>query len=264
MNTYKLSFRLINILGAISWIFISFTMYPSQAWGQLNQPNSNVNNKRLRFIPPTLEDQNNNDGAPKDETTTGGRNPCPNVKIPLTALTPRKKLGLSVSKQPTLWFYVPYYSPNLQGIEFDLLDSENNRVYNSQRFQPQENQNFISIQIPSSISLESNKDYQWALYVYCNPDNSSDHADFMGVFQVTEGNLSLNRELQKAKTLLQQVAAYANNGIWYDAVNTLTRLRCEQPKNAEIESEWISFLESVKGLEEISKVSDIKCYSYKE
>lgn len=262
MSTSNLNFRLINFLGAIAWILISLIIYPSQAWGQLNQTSHNVNNKKLRFIPPPRENNNNGDGRTEDEKTTAGRNPCPNVIVPLTPLIPKKNLpALTVSKQPTLWFYMPYTLPDLQNIEFDLRDQNNNRVYNPQ-FKLSENQNFISIEISHSL-LKLNQKYEWFLYVYCNPNNSSDYVDVTGSFLIQQSNPSLNRELEQAKNWQEEIFAYANNGIWHDAVHKLTELRCQQPNNVTIKNDWISFLESV-GLEEISKINDIKCYKHKQ
>jgi hypothetical protein len=50
---------------------------------------------------------------------------------------------------------------------------------------------------------------------------------------------------------LQQVAIYASNGIWYEALTTLAQLRQNSPQDATLQQEWQDLLIFV-GLNDIA------------
>ncbi len=70
-------------------------------------------------------------------------------------------------------------------------------------------------------------------------------------------NPQLANSLKQA-TLLQQVALYAENGIWDDALNSLAEIYLTQPKKAALATEWTSLLKSVD-LENLAHHSLLNC-----
>ena len=75
--------------------------------------------------------------------------------------------------------------------------------------------------------------------------------------QRVEANSEIKGILEK--TLVpKQPGVYAANGIWYEALASLAQLRCTNPNDATIASDWQSLLQQV-GLPEIAKKHLAQC-----
>jgi Domain of Unknown Function (DUF928) len=95
----------------------------------------------------------------------------------------------------------------------------------------------ISVQIPSSQQpLQFNRNYHWTLKA-----------------KVCDGTSTVNRvhvdgwvtRIQLPETLIRQNSVYTTNGIWYDAVTSLARLRLQKPQDVSLEEDWSDLLNSV-------------------
>ena len=160
--------------------------------------------------------------------------------IQATALIPEDS-GTTVSAYPTMFWSVPATAPTFG--EFVLLDQET-EVYSS-RFQLSGKPGVIAISLPSDSGippLQVGKDYRWKFQVVCGNEQ----------FMATEGNIQrvqpsaeLLKKLQTA-SLSDRAMIYAQEGIWYSALENLAALRRAQPNDAKIENRWQELLESVK------------------
>lgn len=194
------------------------------------------------FNPP----RNRNSGAAAGRQFAGaGRDLCPPTPTPLTALVPNTNLGLTLNANPTLWFYVPYASPQNYETEFVLIDAEENNVYKENFYLPEE-PGVVSIQIPEQIALEAGASYRWVISVMCNPGNRSGDATVNGWIQRVDQEL--DSQLASA-TLEDELLLYSENNLWYEMLTTLAQLRRDQPNDPEIEAAWKEFL-TVSGLSE--------------
>ncbi|MGI2908440.1 DUF928 domain-containing protein [Tolypothrix sp. VBCCA 56010] len=200
-------------------------------------------------------------GRPSRRVGTGSRGECPPVEVPVTALIPNKNPGLTVEEHPTFWFFVPYQFNNTSGGEFALQDEANNDVYRTS-FKLPETAGIVSLSVPSTVSLELNKSYQWYFKIYCSRQNLSNPVFVRGWVQRKALKPDLERLLQAANDKRSRIAIYAENGIWYSALTELAKLHFAEPKNTVFINDWTNLLRDV-GLENLAEqpfVGEVKSY----
>lgn len=227
--------------------------------------------KKIQFVAPPPPIRWMPSGRQQGGASRGG---CPAVSLPLTAIVPaRAKVasrtaegiatlteknplaarysvgGLTTSKHPSFWFYVPYISPKLP-MEFVLQDELNRDVYKSSLNIVHEQAGFVRISIPQTVaSLQVGKIYQWFFLVNCD----TEAPPFVkGWLKRVATNFSL------PKTLDGRVAVYAANGIWYDALDTLAQLRLTNPNDPNLMSNWDILLEAA-GIDKIASEPITRC-----
>jgi hypothetical protein len=198
------------------------------------------------FNPP----RNRNSGTASGRQFAGAsRDLCPPTSTPLTALVPDTNLGLTLDAHPTLWFYIPYASPQDYETEFVLIDAEENDVY-KQNFPLPEEPGIISIQIPEQVALEAGPSYRWVISVKCNPGNRSGDATVNGWIQRVDQEVDQELDSQLASaTLEDKLLFYSENALWYEILTTLAQLRRDEPDDAEVAAAWTEFL-AASGLSE--------------
>ena len=259
----KFSIPAVKLTVAISLAFLGCTRVqaqpknstlPAQPLSQSSRPL----NKSLVFVapppPPNL-------GEPGRRSEAGSRGceeedqplPKPNQREDkqLTALVPvyappntQAVWALTTAPHPTFWFYVPVYLPTSSG-EFVLQDEGAQTVYQTS-IKPPQTPGVISLSIPSTAApLESGKRYHWYLNIYCRAEQPPDFVE--GWIQKVELSPTLRRQLKQA-TLQEQVALYATNGIWHEAIAAAAKLRRTNPKS----TDWATLLQTV-GLDKLSQ-----------
>ncbi|MCV3215152.1 DUF928 domain-containing protein [Plectonema radiosum NIES-515] len=200
-------------------------------------------------------------GRPSKRVGTGSRGECPPVKVPVTALIPTQNTGLTVEEHPTFWFFVPYHFSNTSGGEFALQDEANNDVYRTS-FKLPETAGIVSLSVPSTVTLELNKSYQWYFKIYCSRQNFSNPVFVRGWVQREALKPDLERLLQADSNARSRIAIYAQNGIWYSALTELAKLYFAEPKNTVFSNDWANLLRDVD-LENLAQqpiVGEVKNY----
>ncbi|BAZ10157.1 hypothetical protein NIES4071_19710 [Calothrix sp. NIES-4071] len=205
-----------------------------------------------------------NIGAPSQRKAGGSRG-CMNVNTQntqsrekvLTALAPEYStqlvLGLTTQIRPTFWFYVPYKSGSTYA-KLVLEDENNQTIYKTPLTGTP---GVVGVELPStSEPLKIGKQYRWYFNIYCQQDNEF-LTSVEGDVQLQPLNSIVQSELDKA-TPQQQVALYADNGVWYEALTTLAKERRIKPQDASLTSDWASLLGSV-GLQNIAAEPIVDC-----
>jgi Domain of Unknown Function (DUF928) len=195
---------------------------------------------QIKFIRPILPPGN----PPGGRRTGGGRRDnCPNVNPTLTALVPITQeaknvtnvWGLTSAEHPTFWFYLPYTKSSKYPTEFILQNSERKIIYKAEISLP-EKPGIISVPIPSNTTpLTIGKQYRWFLKVYCSGHKQSFPTYVDGIIKRVNLSAIATQQLRMA-TDRQQVAIYAQNGIWYQALTTLLELRQSNPQDETLEN----------------------------
>lgn len=171
-----------------------------------------------------------------------------------TALIPTNNLGKTVAERPTFWFYVPYSPQAAPAGEFVLQQEDGGEVYRT-AFTLPNTPGLVSFSTPLAVEpLKVNKLYRWYFKLYCQAQRSSTPVFVEGWVQRVEKTPTLESQLQAAQS--REDVVYANNGIWYDALNYLAQLRLHSPSNSTFNSDWAKLL-SAKGvdLEQFSRAS---------
>ncbi len=229
----------------------------------------NTEKKTVTFNPPTVEDN----GAPAGiREGAGSHGLCKIAErekdiSPLIALMPEVTIKTSTKNKiyvwgetnyahPTFWFYAAY--PVNSKVEFILQDEAENEIYQT-TFPLDKTLGIISLTLPQDkVFLVTGKSYHWYFNIMCEPEDSTD--DFVeGWVERVELNPALHSQLELARPL-ETISIYAENGLWYDTLDSIDRLRQEEPENQAIAAIWSNLLQQV-GLEEISQEPIVKRYN---
>lgn len=194
-----------------------------------------------RFIPPT-EDIDNWPPTQPRRPVRGG---CASIsQLGLTALVPKNKIGRTVSDYPTFFFYLP--QTEAESAEFILQDPSGKQIY-KQDLTISNLSGVIGVSIPANKNvppLEVGKSYRWNFTVICDSlDRSADQIE-SGTVRRVELSADIRRQLDQADPR-QKTVIYAENGIWQDALSTLSAARQANPDDAQLAADWESLLESV-------------------
>jgi hypothetical protein len=183
--------------------------------------------------------------------------------IRLTALIPESNIGMTVAEYPRFFLYIP--EADLEGAEGHLVlrNDKNEEIY-KQSVKLKDTDSIVSIDLsgsPSLPPLEVGKSYFWEFWIFFDPPDRSDSTYVSGWIKRVEPNSELKHKLDTALPQ-EQPAIYAANGIWFEALASLVKLRCSSPNDATLASDWESLLQQV-GLPEISRKPLSQCYQAK-
>ncbi|MFE4105911.1 DUF928 domain-containing protein [Almyronema epifaneia] len=241
-----LGMSVVSLLVAISWG--SYSPAKAEGVSQSKQLRAYANSTSpapvVRFVPPNTD--------PADDSRGGASRPA-EVKcsqdqaytVPLTALLPTSRVGLTVAAHPTIWVYVP---PTVaQEAHFTLRDPQNRGIYQAMLPLPAEG-GIMGIQLPEdSPPLALGATYRWSLALMCQP-TQTDMPLVDGYIQRIETVADTNTN---ERSLVQQTADYGQAGVWYDMLSGLIQLQQPQPENAALTQSWRQLLES-EGLAELA------------
>ena len=180
----------------------------------------------------------------------------------LTALVPEMTigekqiplvLGLTSKAETNLYFYLPYESQPSRKVKFVLLNDEEEEIY-EETFQFTEIPGIVTVRLPEV--LEVGQKYNWLFIFKYNPRNPSADEFVEGWIKRVELNPELVTELKNA-TLPEQFLLYANNGLWFDALNIISELRRLNLEDEALKADWTEFLQSVD-LEDIAPESIVE------
>ena len=164
----------------------------------------------------------------------------------ILALLPQSYYGKTISQHAEILVYVPQSAA--RDSVFSLKDTQGNTVHEMNvpiSGQPE----IISIKAPTKLEID--KEYKWFLALKTDGQLSTRTPYVNGWIKRVRPNQKVKASMQQPD-LLQQAETFAEEGIWYDCVATLAKLRASQPNNQNLEEEWLELLESV-GLNQINK-----------
>lgn len=179
-------------------------------------------------------------------------------KEKLIALIPTSGVGVTVSKYPTFYWYLP--PTNAKSMYFVLSDENDQEVYKTTLTLAPNQSGFMSLQLPTNFptssplndGLKAGKQYKWDLALVCIPSEPSADVTVTGIVQVGKSPFLLVPSRSDNASLQMQLALYAKSHIWYDALNTLAELHRSNPNDAAVTDAWTKLLKSV-ALEKIAQ-----------
>ena len=198
----------------------------------------------------------------RPETVSKGganRDRCPFADKALTAVVPISEEGISYLEQtsvayPTWYFYVPYPPSLNRQVEFALLNTDEEIIY--QTIVPLQNSpGVLSISLPTSErALEIDQTYRWVFSVICNPSNRSGDATVNGWVKRVEIS-QLEAELSRYDAQ-EQYVVYFENLLWFDAIDELFKLQEKNPELTDAQN-VLSYLGEELEIEELSNPSSL-------
>lgn len=232
----------------------------------------------VKFIQPLLS----NRGAPSGRRRGGAsRGGCPAVENSLTALVPATEPGdgrhgknsmitssetvwaITAAKHPTFWFYIPYSLTPEHTLEFVLQDEQDNYIYKTTFAAPGTPPGIASLSLPSvAAPLEIGKQYHWFFSIYCDPQRRAKYVYVNGsVERIALDGSGMSQLAQVSPR--EQIALYAANGLWHEALTNLAELHRTNPKDAALATDWDNLLSSV-GLDAIISKPIVRCCTPKQ
>jgi hypothetical protein len=193
-----------------------------------------------KFQPPIGND-------PKPATTGGatrGGATCFTGEKGLTPLLPANKLGLTFRNNPTFFWYTPPTPVKTAEFVIATNDDEDQELYKTTLTLPDKS-GIVGFTLPKDVSiLKEGKTYHWTVTVICDPKDPGENPHLDGLVKLTSPNKKLSQALAVADPSIVS-NLYAKNGIWYEALDNLVKLRKTKPQNQRIKQNWQDFLGSV-------------------
>ncbi|MBW4553732.1 MAG: DUF928 domain-containing protein [Aphanocapsa sp. GSE-SYN-MK-11-07L] len=193
------------------------------------------------YIPPA------NLGRPGNREGAATRSACLSANT-LTALVPLSNLGLTTEGFPTFYWYVPQNNclAEFRLVEVDPTNNNETVIYLS-RMDLSGAARVVGLSLPkdgSVLPLKVGKEYFWDIGLVALTSAGDPPSNFVkGWVKRVEPSASLAAALQTAKGI-DRYEAYANAGLWYDALNTLVQLRQATPNNSALNQAWSELLNS--------------------
>lgn len=155
----------------------------------------------------------------------------------MTLLVPNANEGLyTTTANPTFFWHTN--TKQAMSAQFILADPSKAEPIFSKTLEI--NQSGISqVKLPTSVALQTDRTYRWTVLLACKEGSSSEIYARSFIERVDEPML-----LQQVagQSDFDQAVSFANEGIWYDAFNSLIRANQENPGDAVLKAELKSLL----------------------
>jgi hypothetical protein len=189
------------------------------------------------------------DGGGKGSTQTvpgGTMGPCDinrtNQEMPLVLVPKYQNWLTTANEHPTFWFYSPVSLSEFATVEFELEGVAPRKVFRRSLTSPSASAGITSIRLPDSEPpLEVGQPYQWKLIFTC-PNGRTILSVRNSVTRIAPSP-ELTNELNSAKTPEAKASAYANHGVWLEALTVLGDRRRTGFSNAALNTQWTELLE---------------------
>lgn len=183
--------------------------------------------------------------APKARIQGGTRGRDSNglVALPLVP----DHVGLTVSSQPDLYWYLS--GPTTSKVLFVLVDTRSIHVVHEQMLTAHSGVQRIRFK-DFGITLEPNVIYRWYLDVVLDMDMPSRDIVSGGMIQRVQPTFNIS-DIARFNSI-DLVRFYAEQGLWYDAIDVISELIAAAPNDHVLRKQRASLLEQV-GLQEVSE-----------
>ena len=168
----------------------------------------------------------------------------------LMAMIPDSNLGYTTQAYPNFYAYLPNNTAPL--MEFSLYKTDEagearQLVYRSVMVS-QPMAGIVRFTLPDDIGiapLAYDQDYQWSVALICDANSPRAALRTLGWIQRVTPDEEIANQLVDAD-LSEQARLYAQNGFWFDALESFVTLRSDSPEDVEIQQRWQEFLASVE------------------
>lgn len=196
-------------------------------------------------------------------------------KRPVTALWPKTDtekstyVGLTVSENPTLFFYVP--TTDAKSAVITLTEEGKDDVVYEKTFEISKSHGVVGLTLSNngdSSPLKLNKQYHWQFRLRCDPDEKTgaDSVVDGGIKRVAQTSV-LQNKLQKA-AMADRPYIYAEAGYWTDTLKSLADSLAANPQDRLVKASWQDLLKSqgiAQGIDEdIAEAQLLNCCQAQE
>ena len=168
--------------------------------------------------------------------------------MPVVAALVPDHTGLTTMGQPILYWYLS--QPTKHNIEFTLNDDHSIDPIIEVKLKNANTKGIHSIRLSDyNITLLQGIEYQWFVTVVRDPEQRSKDIIATGTIRRVEFSRGLNEELTRAGKK-EVPSVYAEQGIWYDTLSSLSELINANPDDKGLVEKRTSLLQQI-GLSEV-------------
>lgn len=149
---------------------------------------------------------------------TGTRSKCISSisKDKLELLVPDEKIAhRTLSKSPSLYIY--YHETEEIGIKFTLVNPKSAETLDRQAIHLK-HKGVTKINLQPEVELKENQIYLWNIAIPCKNNPSLNQEVLRAGIEKTPNNPITDRNIKNAKSKADEITIYAENGIWYEAL----------------------------------------------
>ena len=186
-------------------------------------------------------------GAP--QARVGGGTRGTGRELPELQVLAPDHVGLTTQAQPTLYWYA--HSPVVAHIEFALIDEESIDPLLEVETGEVKVTGVQHLSLADhNISLQPGVPYQWSVALVTDANSRSTDVMASGVIELIEPDKAANARIAGSHGT-ELVATYANEGIWYDALDTISSMIASSPGDQQLLGIRATLLDQV-GLQAVS------------
>ncbi|GJQ58681.1 MAG: hypothetical protein SCALA701_14820 [Candidatus Scalindua sp.] len=167
----------------------------------------------------------------------------------LSVLAPNH-VGLTVKEQPTLYWHLS--NPMNNRIEFGITQNQIIQPLLKTHLKVRPQTGIQTIRLADyGIRLLPGKQYQWYIKIVQETENETKNNIVRGMIRRIKPDQALSAQIEKSETSTVPII-YAQEGIWYDAIETLATLIDTSPSSIKEREQFSSLLTGV-GLLEVAE-----------
>ena len=207
-------------------------------------PSAQAQSRRVRYVPPTNLDAPKVSGAGITRSAGCSESACFIALIPELQVE-NKPAPLTLSERPTIYFLVPKINKGRAKFvlrEVNDKSQEQKEVYKT-KFTVQENVGVMSFKLPNEApALKANQNYIWEVFL-----TGEDFGEVIrGSVRRVELSPKLAQQLKTTMKPLERASFLAQEGIWFETIQTLIEAKQYAPQDLEVKKEWTEILKSAK------------------
>ncbi|MEM8544871.1 MAG: DUF928 domain-containing protein [Cyanobacteria bacterium P01_H01_bin.119] len=190
-----------------------------------------------------------NPGRPGNRDGGGVRGCLFGVPPRLVALMPESNLGYTTRAYPDFYAYVPTNIAPLMSFSLYETDEagEDRQLVYQVVLPAQQTPGIVRFSLPDDLGIEPlshEQSYQWSVALICDPDNFESSISTLTWVQRVEPDADLADKIAAADPV-DQAQLYAQNGIWFDALDQHLVALDAHPDDDTVQQQWQDFLTSV-------------------
>jgi len=167
-----------------------------------------------------------------------------NTTLTLSVLTPADHIGLTVHEQPSIYWYLSAET-NCR-IDLTLTDEQTIEPLLELILSPPIKPGVQRIGLADhKIHLAPGVQYHWSVALVPDPEHRSKDIIAAGEIKRIDATEMLQTKLAQANKM-EVAAVYAEAGLWYDALTTISDLIAEVPQNPVLRMQRAALLEQVR------------------
>jgi hypothetical protein len=180
-------------------------------------------------------------GAPAARIGGGSRG-VGDATLELVVLAP-DHTGLTTKEQPTLYWYVS--KPVAAHLEVTVINDEAIEPVLEQEVATTEHAGIQSLDLAKAgTKLKPGVEYRWFVSVVADPSQRSNDVVASGTIQRITPDSGFQRRIAAADEA-SLAGIYADAGIWYDSIDTLSRMIEKSPNDSALREQRAALLEQV-------------------